>query len=362
MRHRYLWMLFFVMMAFPAQAEKLHCPSPGPDDEANREIARRFFRMGSTYVGKDHRKTVEHFECVLKLVPYSLAARYHLAKALDALRQYSRARENYTLILSDSSLEATKYHEEIRARLKQIENLPDELLPDEDAGTDSEEIRNYREKVRLQQERIRQLEEEKNRVRQDLDRQLKELDAQGVGDVDARRRQILEEYRKKEAEKLQELDRQLARLRELEKWMGRDARPRYREVPRPMRRVGMWVTAGGLALGVGAGVAGALYLVKMSSADAGDDKERWSQETSTPVLWSTSDAKKNYDELTKYYNWTLVLGVAAGLVAATGAILYLVGGSDRVQVSGEVQAPAHGWRILPAAGPGSAGFVIQASW
>lgn len=51
----FFWVLLFITLTLPVQVEKLHCPNPGTNDESNREIARRRFHMGNTYVGKNHR-------------------------------------------------------------------------------------------------------------------------------------------------------------------------------------------------------------------------------------------------------------------------------------------------------------------
>lgn len=364
MKHCILWILLFTVFALPVSAESLHCPSPGADDEANREIARRFFRMGSTYIGKDHRKTLEYFNCVLKLVPYSMAARYHAAKALDALKQYSRAREYYELILSDKSVEATQYHQEIRGRLQQIEKLPDEPLPPDDEEANSEEARSYQEKMRLQQERIRKLEEEKALAQKQLKQQLEELEKQGAENMDSRRQQLLEEYKKKEAQKIREMELQLERLRKMEEQMRLMGvnRPRYRDIPRPLRQAGKWVTAGGLLLGAGAIAMGYLTYSTESSLKPDSDKKLWDMKTTSVVMWSTSQAKKDYESLVTLSNWTMALGIAAGIVTAAGVVMYAIGGSDRVEISGSVQSGDHSWRLLPAAGPGTAGFVLNVSW
>ncbi|PKN46484.1 MAG: hypothetical protein CVU59_05905, partial [Deltaproteobacteria bacterium HGW-Deltaproteobacteria-17] len=109
-----------------ALAEKLHCPNVTDNDEKNTETARRYFQMGGMFLDKaDYTKASESFECVLKFVPYSLTARYKLAKAYDGMELYSKAREQYELILVYDSKDAESLKPEIRNRLAEIKDLKD---------------------------------------------------------------------------------------------------------------------------------------------------------------------------------------------------------------------------------------------
>ncbi len=133
--------LVLLLWATPARAEKLHCPSVTDNDEKNTEIARRYFQMGGMYQDKlDYVKAAESFECVLKFVPYSLTARYKLARAYDGMEVYSRAREAYEMILVYDSAEAESLKPEIRKRLQEIKDLKDRVtvvtLPVEPAVVD----------------------------------------------------------------------------------------------------------------------------------------------------------------------------------------------------------------------------------
>ncbi|PKN27031.1 MAG: hypothetical protein CVU65_03805 [Deltaproteobacteria bacterium HGW-Deltaproteobacteria-22] len=120
--------LVLLLWAAPARAEKLHCPSITDNDEKNTEIARRYFQMGGMYHDKlDYVKAAESFECVLKFVPYSLTARYKLARAYDGMEVYSRAREAYEMILVYDSTEAESLKPEIRKRLAEIKDLKDRV-------------------------------------------------------------------------------------------------------------------------------------------------------------------------------------------------------------------------------------------
>ncbi|MBU1412776.1 hypothetical protein KKC22_14795, partial [Myxococcota bacterium] len=112
----------------PARAEKMHCPNVTDNDEKNTEIARKYFQMGGMYHDKqDFTKAAESFECVLKFIPYSLTARYKLARAYDAQGVFSLARENYEMILLLDSAEAGTLKPEIRKRLVEIKDLKDRV-------------------------------------------------------------------------------------------------------------------------------------------------------------------------------------------------------------------------------------------
>jgi len=119
------WVLL-ITVAAPARAEKMHCPNVTDNDEKNTEVARRYFQMGGMYHDKqDFTKAAESFECVLKFIPYSLTARYKLARAYDAQGVFSLARENYEMILLLDTAEAETLKPEIRKRLGEIKDLKD---------------------------------------------------------------------------------------------------------------------------------------------------------------------------------------------------------------------------------------------
>ena len=120
--------LFPLLWAAPARAEKLHCPNVTDNDEKNTEVARRYFQMGGMFFDKaDYTKAAESYECVLKFVPYSLTARYKLAKSYDGMELYSKAREQYELILVYDSKDAESLKPEIRKRLAEIKDLRDKV-------------------------------------------------------------------------------------------------------------------------------------------------------------------------------------------------------------------------------------------
>jgi tetratricopeptide (TPR) repeat protein len=173
-----------LLWAVPARAEKLHCPSVTDNDEKNNEIARRYFQMGGIYHDKqDHLKAAEAFECVLKFVPYSLTARYRLARAYDGMAVYSRAREHYEMILVYDSAEAESLKPEIRKRLAEIKDLKDRVtvvtVPVEPAVVDDKSCPPV--VVKGQQEALAKVEKLMDgkswlKARQLLDETLKKLD------------------------------------------------------------------------------------------------------------------------------------------------------------------------------------------
>jgi len=369
MRMRILFFFTILLTTTPAIAGKMHCPKAHADDEENRKIARRYFQMGKTFSEKgDHRKSSESYECVLKLVPYSLNARVLYAKALDALGQYTRAREQYELIIADSADEAESLKPEARTRLAAIKGLADKPLPkDEDDETDEATSA----ELKKQQDRVRQLELEREREKKELERRLKDLEKAGTGNLDAQRKALLEEFRRKEADKMKEMEERIRRLQELERLAAerlRNAgppRPVYKEVATPLRKVGIGLMAGGLLVGVataGAGIYSSMEQAKFQDTTT-RDKRLW--ESSETVVWSTSQSKKLYDSINTINGVTIALGVVTGIVLSSGVALYFIGGSDRVLVSGSVEPEPPkktGWQLLPSVGPDGAGFVLQTSW
>ncbi len=369
MKMRILFFFAILLTTTPAIAGKMHCPKAHADDEENRKIARRYFQMGKTFSEKgDHRKSSESYECVLKLVPYSLNARVLFAKALDALGQYTRAREQYELIIADSAEEAEALKPEARTRLAAIKGLADKPLPkDEDDETDEATSA----ELKKQQERVRQLELEREREKKELERRLKDLEKMGTGNLDAQRKALLDEFKRKEAEKMKEMEERIRRLQELERLAAerlRNAgppRPVYKEVATPLRKVGIGLMAGGLLLGVATAGAGIYSYMEQTNFQQTmiNDKNLWKVDES--VVWDSSESKKLYNSINTLNAVTIGLGVVTGIVVASGVALYFVGGSNRVLVSGSVEPEAPkktGWQLLPNVGPEGAGFVLQTTW
>ena len=369
MKLKILFFFAILLTTHSAMAAKIHCPAAGNDDEENRKIARRYFQMGKTYSEKgDHRKSAESYECVLKLVPYSMAARIQFAKALDALGQYTRAREQYELILNDVSGDADAYKADIRKRLGEIKGLTDKPLPkDDEEEVDSTAAA----ELKKQQDRVKQLELEREKEKKELERRLKELEKAGTGNLDAQRKVLLDEFKRKEAEKMKEMEQRIQRLQELERLAAERFRnagppqPRYKEVPTKLRKIGIGLVAGGLLIGVATAGAGIYSYMEQSKFEdtTKEDKRMW--DGTDVVLWSTSKSKALYDSINTINSVTIALGVVTGIVLSTGVTLYFVGGSNRVLVSGSVavEPPKKtSWQLLPNVGPDAAGFVLQTTW
>ena len=183
-----------LLLASPAQAAGLFCPNPTENDQDNKDVARKYFQMGLGYSEQaDHRKCIEAFECVLKLIPYSTSARYQLAKALDDGGQYTRARKEYKLFLTTAD-KADPLRVKVQERLAAIETLADKPLPPEAGEVAVEKM--------------------KEDLREELNRKLAELQKanKAADELEKEKARLQEEYRKKEAEKLAELNEKIRQL------------------------------------------------------------------------------------------------------------------------------------------------------
>lgn len=114
-----------------AGATELACPTPSADLEVNKREGRRYFKMGNTHFKMgEHRKSAAAFACVLKLVPYSLKARFQLGLSYEKLKRYTEARAQYEWLLADNSEEAHPLHPQVRARLAAIRGKADDPEPE----------------------------------------------------------------------------------------------------------------------------------------------------------------------------------------------------------------------------------------
>jgi len=132
----FVFSLGFSQVSF---AQRISCPPVNKDPELNKSEARRYFQMGSTFVKtNEHTKSIRSFECVLKLVPYSMMARLQLAKSYDALEQYSKALVHYRWVIAEGSADSESLKPEIEKRIAEIEPLPDRALTPEEIDQLSE--------------------------------------------------------------------------------------------------------------------------------------------------------------------------------------------------------------------------------
>ncbi len=359
--------LFVCLFSSQSFAQRVHCQKPGNDDEENRTNARRYFTTGTALAkGGDHRAAMEHFACVLRLVPFSLAARYQYARALDAMEQYKRARQSYEIILNDVTEDAERLKPEIRKRLEEIKGLADKPLPKDE----EEETEEARAELKRQQEHIREQENKLKNMQAELQKSLKDLEKKGSGNLEAERKALMEEFKRREAAQLKDLEQRLQRLQELEKQAGiTPPPPQYKYVPTTLRKIGTGVMAGGLLLGVAAIGFGSYSYMEQSkfATTTSDDKKSWpsnEQPPGKPLYWKDSSSKSLYDTVDSLNNLTIGLSVVTGITLAIGATLYFVGGADKVLIEGSVrpQPTTRSWQILPQLVPGNAGFVLQTSW
>jgi tetratricopeptide (TPR) repeat protein len=108
-----LLLLSGLLLAWPAEAAKLHCPKPSADRDQDHQLALRYHNMGRVYLrAGDAEMALRAFDCVLTLTEKIPMARLDLARAYDALKLYSTARLHYR-------------RAGIRKRLAELEGLSD---------------------------------------------------------------------------------------------------------------------------------------------------------------------------------------------------------------------------------------------
>ncbi len=360
--------------ANPAFGAKLHCPKLDKDDEKNKTIARRYFKMGLMFQKQgDLRKYIESFECVLTLVPYSVSARYKLAEALDVAGQYTRATIQYNMVLANSK--DNKLNDKIIARVKEIRGKADKPLPpDENATKDELEASKASEKKRLEEE---------------LSRKLTELNAatKATEDYEKKRKELLDEYRKKETARMKELEKRIQRLDQLEKLSKKNkvlikyikTGPTYRTEHSTLRIWGMGTTAFGVLMGAAA--LGAFWykmdLTNEVSSTSKDEKVNYNSNLSkaeigyskqAPLYWDKSKAKSPYETVDQLGAASNVLGIFAGVAIITGVVLFFTGESKRVKVKYDVdikgeEAPKRtSYSFTPMLTNGGGGISFETRW
>lgn len=110
-----------VILPTRAFSQALVCPDPGKDVEQNKAEARRYFELGTTYFNVNQfDKSAEAFACVIRLVPYTVTARYRLAVSYDRLGKLELAKEQYQWVMVSTSKEAEPLKVEVRKRLDEL--------------------------------------------------------------------------------------------------------------------------------------------------------------------------------------------------------------------------------------------------
>ncbi len=105
-----------------AGAAGLTCPEPRGDQEWNKAEGRRYFSLGNTmFKAKRYEEAVAAFECVLRLVPYSMNTRHRLAESYELAGDLVTAREQYELALADDSPETEALRPGMKAKVAELE-------------------------------------------------------------------------------------------------------------------------------------------------------------------------------------------------------------------------------------------------
>ena len=105
-----------------AGAAGLTCPEPRGDQEWNKSEGRRYFSLGNTmFKAKRYEEAVAAFECVLRLVPYSMNTRHRLAESYEMAGDLVTAREQYELALADDSPETEALRPAMKAKVSELE-------------------------------------------------------------------------------------------------------------------------------------------------------------------------------------------------------------------------------------------------
>ncbi len=125
-----IFSLALLMSSAAVDAQQINCPKPSGDVEKDKDEARRYFTMGNTFFDvEDYRQSRDSFLCVISLVPYSVMARFRLARSFEELGQYTLARAQYKWVMVDRSGESAALKPEVEKRLAAMENKPDRVEP-----------------------------------------------------------------------------------------------------------------------------------------------------------------------------------------------------------------------------------------
>lgn len=107
---------------FAAGATGITCPTPRGDQEWNKSEGRRYFSLGNTmFKARRFGEAVAAFECVLRLVPYSMNTRHRLAESYEMAGDLVTAREQYELALADDSPETEALRPGMKAKVAELE-------------------------------------------------------------------------------------------------------------------------------------------------------------------------------------------------------------------------------------------------
>jgi len=138
---KYIGHLTFVLFIFvlPSSvfSQSLVCPDASKDVDQNKIEARRYFELGMTFFNVNKfDKSAEAFECVIKLVPYTVTARFRLALSYDKLGKVKLAKENYQWVMVAPSKEAEPLKAQVKKRLEEFRKQDEEKAVMEKAEAD----------------------------------------------------------------------------------------------------------------------------------------------------------------------------------------------------------------------------------
>jgi len=320
--HRFFYLALVILsigLVPPARAQKLVCPKASADPEKNKVEARRYYNMGGVYFNmNDFEKSAESFLCVLTLVPYSLMARYQLARSYDKMGKYELARQHYKWVSLDPSEEAKTLHEEVKKRLDELKGLPDKTpVATDPESLIHEEAKKKAEAARLAQEKA-------------------ERDEQVRRDLEARQKREAELAAKK---KLEEEALQRERERLAKEKAGKNVPPLvHAEVPL-MSRWWFWTgIAATAAFTITATFTGLRVL------DLNDK-------------WDHYNRDGDREDLLRYRTYTdLALG---GALVSAGALAFTIWQTSKPSTRSSIRTTDR-FRLLPSCGPGACGLTF--SW
>ena len=114
--------ILLMLLSSKVSATDISCPRPREDQEWNKSEGRRYFTLGNTmFKAEKYAEAVLSFECVLKLVPYSVNTRHRLAESYEKAGDLTAAREQYLLALADDSPETEALRPAIKAKVNELE-------------------------------------------------------------------------------------------------------------------------------------------------------------------------------------------------------------------------------------------------
>jgi tetratricopeptide (TPR) repeat protein len=342
----------------------LRCTMPGPNStaEESKKIARRYYVMGMSFQRDgDLLNFIDAFRCVLKIIPYSLSARYKLAEAYDTAGQYTKAIREYKSVLSSS--QDKTLNKKITKRIAKIKNLADKPMPvDPDSNYSPKNLNpiDAKEIARLKKKHEEALATLK-KTRQENDNYEKQRIA------------LLESFK----QQLKKIEKSSGKNKVIVKYV-KEA-PKYKTVPSKLRKWGMGITALGVLSGIASLVSFQLrnYTIDQLDAYYTDSNKPFKELQSTPPglsyanfhpnLWDSGVGPGLEEDIPTYTMLTVGFGIAAGVFVIGGTFLYFIGGTKRVKIDNFIESEPEdnkkgSWKIAPTFTNQGAGIAFEAKW